>query len=153
MNKPGYSVKSDFQSYLQKNMNRKEFLQTLGLGAVTIAFIESLPGCQKSDLTPANVDFTINTTDTQYNALNQAGGYVYVNNVIIANNDGQYLALSKICTHAGCTVVYESQQNNFYCPCHGSIFNFNGQVIMGPASYPLTQYTVDVNGTSLHVHN
>ena len=50
-------------------------------------------------------------------------------------------ALSLTCTHQGCTVKH-TENGQFYCPCHGSLFESNGQVISGPAQRNLPQYKV-----------
>ena len=41
-------------------------------------------------------------------------------------------AVSAVCTHLGCIVAH-SEQEGFACPCHGSKFNQQGNVIGGPA--------------------
>jgi Rieske Fe-S protein len=47
------------------------------------------------------------------------------------------------CTHAGCPISYLKSQNKFNCPCHGSQFDINGDVLQGPASSALSQYTCE----------
>jgi Rieske Fe-S protein len=42
------------------------------------------------------------------------------------------------CSHLGCSVAYDAGVLRFQCPCHGSQFNVNGQVVHGPAIYPLS---------------
>lgn len=37
------------------------------------------------------------------------------------------------CTHMGCKLIYNEIDNTFDCPCHGSRFNKNGKVLIGPA--------------------
>jgi ubiquinol-cytochrome c reductase iron-sulfur subunit len=64
---------------------------------------------------------------------------------------GNYVAYSKICTHAGCPAsLYEQQTNRLLCPCHQSQFNLidNAQPIFGPASrrLPMLPLTVDAEG-------
>jgi cytochrome b6-f complex iron-sulfur subunit len=49
---------------------------------------------------------------------------------IFADNEGFY-AVSSICTHLGC-IVHVAEEG-FQCPCHGSKFNKNGNVMSGPA--------------------
>lgn len=51
--------------------------------------------------------------------------------------DGQPHALSAACTHMGCTVTWNNADLTWDCPCHGSMFTHDGQVIHGPASEPL----------------
>jgi thiosulfate dehydrogenase [quinone] large subunit len=56
--------------------------------------------------------------------------------IIIRRPNGDLVALSAVCTHAGCTVDYQGGQ--VVCPCHGSVFDAQtGAVITGPAVTPL----------------
>jgi quinol---cytochrome c reductase iron-sulfur subunit len=64
---------------------------------------------------------------------------------------GNYVAYSKICTHAGCPAsLYEQQTNRLLCPCHQSQFLItdNARPIFGPASrrLPALPITVDAEG-------
>ena len=55
---------------------------------------------------------------------------------------GNYIAYSKVCTHAGCPPsLYEQQTNRLLCPCHQSQFMItdNARPIFGPASRALPQ--------------
>lgn len=47
--------------------------------------------------------------------------------------DGSLRVLSAICPHLGCTIRWRSSQDTFFCPCHGSIFSKQGELIKGPA--------------------
>jgi cytochrome b6-f complex iron-sulfur subunit len=133
-------------------MDRKEFLKRLGYSAAAFFIADYLSGCSKDNQIPF-VDFTLDLTDPQYNVLLNLGGYVYVQNVIVARAvDGSYLALSQICTHQGCTVQYAVAQNNIVCPCHGSEYDIHGNVIQGPSTSPLFEYATQLTGTLLHVY-
>jgi cytochrome b6-f complex iron-sulfur subunit len=49
-------------------------------------------------------------------------------------------AVSDVCTHAGCAVVYDHVNKVLNCPCHGSRFSLAGSVLRGPAASPLKKY-------------
>lgn len=50
---------------------------------------------------------------------------------------GELHAVSAACTHMGCTVTWNNADRTWDCPCHGSIFQADGDVIHGPAIEPL----------------
>ena len=56
--------------------------------------------------------------------------------------DGGFLALSRKCTHLGCTVPWLAKEQKFICPCHGSAFDITGNVISPPAPRALDMYPV-----------
>jgi len=63
------------------------------------------------------------------------------------NTWGNFVAYSKICTHAGCPAsLYEQQTNRLLCPCHQSQFNIldNAEPIFGPATRPLPMLPLTV---------
>ncbi|MBK6284285.1 MAG: Rieske (2Fe-2S) protein [Draconibacterium sp.] len=95
---------------------------------------------------------TVDLTDSAFAALNTVGGYAYKGDIIIIRStDSVYVALSKVCTHQGCTVTYNSGNNNLPCPCHGSLYTINGTVVNGPAPDPLKRYDVKKNGNILTI--
>jgi len=55
---------------------------------------------------------------------------------VIRLKDG-FRALSSVCTHLGCITRYQQDENIIACPCHGSRFTLDGDVIAGPAPRPL----------------
>jgi cytochrome b6-f complex iron-sulfur subunit len=68
--------------------------------------------------------------------------------LVIRTAADAFVALSAICTHAGCTVSYAKARNDVVCPCHGSTFALSGAVTNGPATLPLTSYDTSFDATS-----
>ena len=62
----------------------------------------------------------------------------------LINNDDGLLAFSARCTHQGCNVEWEAGDDEFHCPCHGSVFNRHGEHIDGPAPRPLDLFQLTV---------
>jgi Rieske Fe-S protein len=53
-----------------------------------------------------------------------------------------FTAVLRRCPHSGCTVRYSFVTYKIECPCHGSQFDSEGNVLRGPAKKPLTRLTV-----------
>lgn len=68
---------------------------------------------------------------------------------VVLNNEDSITAFSPLCTHLGCAYRWDTAKHLFLCPCHGSTFDKNGQVVTGPASRPLDRYAVKVEGSRL----
>jgi glycine/D-amino acid oxidase-like deaminating enzyme/nitrite reductase/ring-hydroxylating ferredoxin subunit len=54
------------------------------------------------------------------------------------DDGGQLHLRSAVCTHAGCTVHWNGFERCWDCPCHGSQFSIDGEVLAGPAARPLS---------------
>ncbi|PSQ49310.1 (2Fe-2S)-binding protein [Halobacteriales archaeon SW_7_65_23] len=52
---------------------------------------------------------------------------------IFRDGDGSVHAVSAICPHMGCLVRWNDAERTWDCPCHGSRFDYDGDVISGPA--------------------
>ncbi len=53
------------------------------------------------------------------------------------DEQGHVHAVSAVCTHMGCVVGWNETDRTWDCPCHGSRFGLDGDVIHGPATAPL----------------
>ena len=136
-------------------MERKDFLKSAlalcGLALVPAGVIES---CSKQNTSgPSNVNFTLDITAAGNAALKAVGGSLVANGVlVIRSSSATFNALSATCTHAGCTVGYNSGAVQVQCPCHGGTFSpSTGAVLGGPPPSPLTKYTATLSGNILTV--
>ena len=65
--------------------------------------------------------------------------------------DGSWRAVTAHCTHKACVVGWNAAGGEWDCPCHGSRFSADGQVLGGPATRPLQAPPVHLEGDSLVV--
>jgi len=61
---------------------------------------------------------------------------------IVREKDGGFLALSIVCPHLGCSVLWDETKRQFDCPCHSSAFDPKGLVLSSPAPRPLDYFPV-----------
>jgi len=52
--------------------------------------------------------------------------------VVVKKQDGNLAVLSAVCPHLGCIVQWETERQDFLCPCHAGYFTADGAVISGP---------------------
>ncbi|PZS00504.1 MAG: hypothetical protein DLM69_06355, partial [Candidatus Chloroheliales bacterium] len=73
---------------------------------------------------------------------------------VIHLSSGDFVAFSAICTHAGCSVNYNSGQKLFICPCHGSEYDpaNNAAVVRRPAPKPLAKIQIRVDQASGNIY-
>jgi len=121
-----------------------------GLGAAAVGAL-MLTGCQQGSSLPTataascGANQCIDLGDAANKDLVTTGGamlFDIANDTImvIRISDTQVIALSAICTHAGCSVDYSAGTQRLDCPCHGSQFSTDGKVVRGPANRALRVY-------------
>lgn len=71
--------------------------------------------------------------------------------VIVKLKGGSLAAFSAVCTHLGCIIQWQKDQNQFLCPCHGGQFSSEGLVVGGPPPKPLAKLPFVVNGESVTI--
>ena len=64
---------------------------------------------------------------------------------IVRAREGYFYAMAAVCTHLGCITNYKADTREIACPCHGSRFDLEGNVVHGPAPHPLPRYSVRIN--------
>jgi len=71
--------------------------------------------------------------------------------LLLMTAEGEYRALSAVCTHLSCTVQYRSDLHQIWCACHNGLYELNGRNASGPPPRPLEVYQVHVRGDELVV--
>ena len=137
--------------------SRRNFLTKLWLAlgfialaefiAVAVAFLR--PGKTKARPTDANAVVPAGDVDTF--APNSVTAFVRGRFYLTRLADGGFLALSRKCTHLGCTIPWVATENKFACPCHASAFDITGDVISPPAPRALDIYPVTIENNMVKI--
>jgi cytochrome b6-f complex iron-sulfur subunit len=129
--------------------SRRTLLRGLGLAAVGAMILDT--GCQQgSSLSNASssscgASHCVDLGDSANKELATVGGAMLLDSasdtiMVIRASDTQVIALSAICTHAGCSMDYNASQQLLDCACHGSQFSTDGKVVRGPANRAVHVY-------------
>ena len=71
--------------------------------------------------------------------------------VYLTAQGGEVKAISPRCTHLGCQVSWNAGREQFLCPCHGGVYNSQGEVVAGPPPEPLAYLPVREGQKSFEV--
>jgi cytochrome b6-f complex iron-sulfur subunit len=134
-------------------------IRNIAAGTATLFIVPAaFTSCEKDNIDPDDNNnppddsiLTIDLNSDKYSDLGSAGGFVKEGSIIIINIGDEFVALSNICTHQGCVVSYDSEENKLPCPCHGSVYSTTGSVLEGPAENPLKKYEVTQEGDILTI--
>jgi Rieske Fe-S protein len=59
---------------------------------------------------------------------------------VVRKSNGTILALTNTCTHMQCNVHWRDDLKQFLCPCHGGLYDMDGNNVGGPPPSPLPQW-------------
>ena len=71
--------------------------------------------------------------------------------VVINRKGSGFIALSRVCTHLGCLVGYDSFNDKLVCPCHAGEFDLEGNVLSGPATKALQRYPLKISPNQITI--
>jgi nitrite reductase/ring-hydroxylating ferredoxin subunit len=135
-------------------MNRKEFLEKVGIGAAFVLTSTCLGSCTRDEADPPkDINFTIDLDDAKYEALQVFGSYVIEEQVVIArSNTGEYLAATLICSHEGLSqITYSDKEGAWYCTAHEALFTEEGEGLNANGSKGLTIYSTELTDNLLRI--
>ncbi len=134
------------------DLSRRKFFQTAGITAC--ALVSGGASILGFDFLRPRVLFELPTkfTLTRPDAI-EVGSVITdePHHVYVARSSHGFRALSSVCTHLGCITRYSPDEGIIACPCHGSKFALDGEVIAGPAPRPLPCLQLDLSPSGLIV--
>jgi nitrite reductase/ring-hydroxylating ferredoxin subunit len=119
---------------------RRSFLAKLWIALGIVAIIEIIGliiaffSSNKPRPAVSDTELLVEAGPVEKFALNSVTAFVRGQFYLCRLEDGGFLALSRKCTHLGCTVPWVAEENTFVCPCHSSAFNIQGEVVSPPAT-------------------
>ncbi|MEX2115680.1 MAG: Rieske 2Fe-2S domain-containing protein [Bacteroidota bacterium] len=123
----------------------------LAVGSLNLACVATSAPRMKADVTGTSILF-----ETAIPELARPGDAVSLESpfleypiLLIRRQDGSFSAVSTQCTHLGCEVKKERAM--LRCPCHDSAYDFNGNVLNGPAEIPLRSYPVNARNSIVEI--
>lgn len=135
-------------------MERRKFLEQIGIGAAFALTSACLGGCKSESVTPSNLDFTIDLNDSANAALKNNGGYVIKNGTVVAKTiSGTYAAATQTCSHEGNKQIIYNGQGQWQCTVHGALFDESGKGLNSNGSKGLAIYKTELTGTMLRVYS
>ena len=71
--------------------------------------------------------------------------------VYVSRKGTRLVAYDPSCPHLGCHVEYKARRNRFICPCHGGVFDSDGERVSGPPPRGLTKVPLKTEGGKILV--
>jgi len=134
--------------------NRRTFL-VASLGALGIAGLGAVLYPLLRYLAPSKSAGTKQSVTLKLAEIPEGGAKFFELNgnagVIVKLKGGSLAAFSAVCTHLGCIVQWQKDQNQFLCPCHGGQFSTEGAVVGGPPPKPLAKLPFVVSGETVTI--
>lgn len=152
--------------------SRKQFLKTAGSTALFATLGIGFYGCSDNSMDaisgepsirPGSGAITISDNgnkvvidlnDESVAGLRTEGGWLLISEartLVVNVGDNVIRAFTSVCTHAQCTDNWQFNDNLFICNCHDSRFNTSGNVVKGPATRDLTEFTVVSQNNSVTI--
>ncbi len=137
---------------------RRSFLNIIWLGLGVLAFLEIIglvvaflrPRKTRAGKHDPGLIVTAGSVDSF--AVDTVTAFIRGRFYLVRLADGGFLALSRKCTHLGCTVPWVASEKIFLCPCHASAFDIKGDVISSPAPRPLDIHPLTIENNMVKVN-
>lgn len=137
--------------------DRRSFLSGLLKGALAVGFLSLFGAVVAFIFPPERREFSsdrlrLRVASVSDFPIGQGKQVMFVGQPIwVLHLKGGFLALSAVCTHQGCIVSWDEKRQLLICPCHGGLFDANGNVVAGLPRQPLQRLRVEVVGAEVFV--
>src|SRR5262245_47349208 len=136
------------QAAAEEDVTRREFSRYLVLGAGAI-MVGNVGLAAWTQLRSINTGSPQRITDLA--SVSVGGTYLFRYPadddpaILLRVSDREVVAFSQQCTHLGCVVYFEADEDRWHCPCHEGNFDaLTGAVISGPPTRPLGKIEVEI---------
>ncbi len=123
-------------------IDRRAFFAQSGMTALAAALAAC--GLSNSPTAPGSLSQSVTVTLSEHPSLANVDGVAFVSDsdgnplAVVRTGTSTFVALSRICPHAGSTV--NTASFGFLCPGHGAEFDFSGHWMGGQRTNSLTSY-------------
>ncbi|NJL52689.1 MAG: cytochrome b6-f complex iron-sulfur subunit [Hydrococcus sp. SU_1_0] len=149
------------------DLGRRQFMNLLTFGSITGVALGALYPVVKYFIPPSTGGGTggVNAKDalgndivvSEYLTTHSPGDRSLAQGLkgdptyVVVKDDGQIAnyGINAVCTHLGCVVPWNANENKFKCPCHGSQYDATGKVVRGPAPLSLALAKADIKDDKL----
>ena len=94
---------------------------------------------------PTRFDFTQTKVNGWERTATNYGLYV------VRKSESEVRVFSDVCTHLGCRVTWQADQEHYISPCHDGHFDILGNVQSGPPPRPLDEFVTKIEDGELFV--
>ena len=137
-----------YEAQSEEEVTRREFARYLVLGAGTIA-VANVGLAVWTQLRSINAGEPRAIVPVADVAVGEPHLFRYPGDddpaILVRLTATDVVAFSQKCTHLGCVVYYEPDEQRWHCPCHEGNFDAaTGAVVSGPPTRPLGRIDVEV---------
>ena len=126
----------------------KENKYTKLLSPSRLNFISSIPNLSKNSLQTVNGLLLKRVLMKRKDVINlEKNSSIIVKHKkrylgIYKDNEGKIYAVDVRCPHLGCILSFNKEERAYECPCHGSKFDYAGNLIYSPSIYNTKKYKI-----------
>ncbi len=137
-----------YEAAAEEEVTRREFARYLVLGAGAMA-VGNIGLAAWTQLRSINTGSAQPIVELATVPVGETYLFTYPSSdnpaVLLRAGEREVVAFSQQCTHLGCVVYYQPEEDRWHCPCHeGNFTTLTGEVISGPPTRPLGRIDVEV---------